>query len=163
MAVVVGGGSAWDLRQQHLEQVAAEEKRRAEQAQQEVEREREVNRDLADVMALQLTDDWEKGWPALKRAEGRLVGSTDEELRQRVEKVRRDQDLLAKLDEARLQGASPGRTGLIARERIDSTGRRSSIMAWTRIGLLLKRRGGGWSTVAWLNPSLLASITGRQV
>jgi serine/threonine-protein kinase len=108
LAVVVGGGAAWYLRQQHLDQVKADERRVAEQAQQEADRRREVDRDLAEVTALQKTDDWEKGWQALRRAEGRLAGSTDETLRRRVAQVRDDQEMLVKLDEARLRRASPG-------------------------------------------------------
>jgi tetratricopeptide (TPR) repeat protein/tRNA A-37 threonylcarbamoyl transferase component Bud32 len=104
LTLAIGGGAAWYL----WEQIKADERRAAEKEQKEADRQHEVDRDLAQVMALQRTDDWQKGEPALQRAEGRLVGATDEGLHRRVAEVRRDQDMLTKLDDAQLVAASPG-------------------------------------------------------
>jgi tetratricopeptide (TPR) repeat protein len=118
LLVLIGGGAAWYLRQQHLEQAAAEARREAEQARQERERAHEVGGYLGQVGEHRRAQKWDRAWAALERAEGRLAGSTDEELLDRVrqartdlEAFRRDQEMLAKLEEARLQLAAPGKDG----------------------------------------------------
>jgi serine/threonine-protein kinase len=132
----VGGGGGWWLRQQHLRQQAEQARheaevreqrleRQAEQARQEAER---VRRESALVRAVE--DDlnrlarareerkWAEAWKILERIEGRLEEGGDDELRQRVRRVRddltrlrRDQEMVAKLEEARLQGAAAGKDG----------------------------------------------------
>jgi hypothetical protein len=47
LTLAVGGGTAWYLRQRHLDEVAAEARREAEQARQDAGRAREVDGYLA--------------------------------------------------------------------------------------------------------------------
>jgi tRNA A-37 threonylcarbamoyl transferase component Bud32 len=91
LTLAVGGGTAWYLRQQHLEKVAADARAEAEQARKDAEQAREVDGHLAQAAEHVRSDHpqkWDRAWAALERAEGRLADSTDEALRQRVRQAR---------------------------------------------------------------------------
>jgi eukaryotic-like serine/threonine-protein kinase len=116
--VATVGGAAWYLRQQHLEQEAAAARRDAEQARQDVERARDVERSLGDAVRHRQGERWDLAWAALERAAGRLADSTDASMCERVgqvraelEQLRADQTMSAKLDEARLQLGSSVKEG----------------------------------------------------
>jgi tetratricopeptide (TPR) repeat protein len=115
VAVVLGLGTAgvgaWYFRQQQLE-------RQAERDRQEAERLAEVSAALEDATRRKDEEPPERAWAALDRAEARLGDGGPEALRRRAEQVRaelerrrRDRQMLAKLEEARLRGASDGKEG----------------------------------------------------
>jgi tetratricopeptide (TPR) repeat protein len=123
LTLAVGGGTAWYLRHRHLQQVADDAQRETEQARKEAERAQEVGGSLAVVDGYlaqaperRRAEDRDRAWAALERAEGRLADSSDDALHCRVrqarlelEQVRRDQKMIAKLEEAWLQMAAPGK------------------------------------------------------
>jgi Flp pilus assembly protein TadD len=92
----LGGGAAWYLWQQHLQQAEVAGR---------------VEEDLKAVRAELSRGGWREATAALERAEARLPGANDKALAQRVAQARKDRDLLARLDEARLRMASPGGDG----------------------------------------------------
>ena len=100
---LAGGGVLW-LRQQRLSQ--------------EAELTRDVDGDLAVALAAH-DEHLPEGLAALERAEGRLGGAGPKALRERLRQVRdeldrrrKDRDMLARLDEARQEGAVLGDDGL---------------------------------------------------
>jgi tetratricopeptide (TPR) repeat protein len=110
VAVVLGlgtaGAGAWYLHQQQLE-------RQAERDRIEVARLAEVNAALDDAERRQAEEPPERAWAALDRAETRLGDNAPATLRRRAEQVRaelerrqKDRQMLARLDEARLQKAA---------------------------------------------------------
>jgi tetratricopeptide (TPR) repeat protein len=111
LTLAVLAGTGWYLREQRLQAETA-------QTLADAERTRQVDSDLLEVAEQRRLGRPERGWEALQRAEGRLSGSTDEELKERVRLVREEmqqsrrvQALLAALEEARLQRAAPGPDG----------------------------------------------------
>jgi serine/threonine-protein kinase len=105
-----GGGLAWE-RQKRL-------RNEADRRQQEADLARQAEDDLARAALAQERKRWPDAWQALERAEGRLAGGGPEELRERVallrrelEQARKDQRMLALLEEARLQAARGGKDG----------------------------------------------------
>jgi serine/threonine-protein kinase len=112
-----GGGYAW-LRNQQLQREADEANRRAEQAQRDAQATVEIEDSLRRARHAQEGQRWADAWVALERAEGRAADAGSEELRQQLRALRRqleqgkkDQEMIAKLEEARLQSASVGRVG----------------------------------------------------
>jgi tetratricopeptide (TPR) repeat protein len=86
--LVIGGFAAW-----RLEQHAARQRRGVEAA-------------LAEVARLQQQARWAEARVALDAAENRLKEGGTESLRRRVKQVRRDLDLVARLDAIRLKRAT---------------------------------------------------------
>jgi serine/threonine protein kinase/Flp pilus assembly protein TadD len=111
LTFLTAGGVAWYFRQHELQGLA-------EQARQKSERAAFVEEDLGQVAEQKHAGHWDRAWEAVERAEGRLTGSTDEELHERVqqaraelERTRREQVFLANIEEARLQAAGAGQSG----------------------------------------------------
>src|SRR5262249_27538627 len=71
LALGLGGGGAWYLRQQYLERQTEEARRAAEKALKEAELTRRIDADLAEAVEAQAREKWDRGWAALERAEGR--------------------------------------------------------------------------------------------
>jgi serine/threonine-protein kinase len=92
----LGGGAAWYLRQQHLQQAEVAAR---------------VEEDLKAARAELVKGHWREATPALERAEARLPAANDPALAGRLAQARKDRDLLARLDEARLRAASTGEKG----------------------------------------------------
>jgi tetratricopeptide (TPR) repeat protein len=93
------GAAGWWVRTQRLE---------VERKQREVER--AVERDLAEVVERQGQMRWTEAWAALERAEGHLGDSGPAALREQLVQTRRDltqirtdQDMIGRLEEARIQ------------------------------------------------------------
>jgi tetratricopeptide (TPR) repeat protein len=93
------GAAGWWVRSQRLE---------VERQQREVER--TVERDLAEVAECQGQLRWTEAWAALERAEGHLGESGLAPLRERLvqtrselTRIRTDQDMIGRLEEARIQ------------------------------------------------------------
>jgi serine/threonine-protein kinase len=81
---------------------------------------RRVDEDLRQVEAARAKHDWPQAWAALEKAEGWLVDAGAPDLRVRVERVRteltrvkRDQDMLARLDDARMSAIGAVRADAI--------------------------------------------------
>jgi serine/threonine-protein kinase len=108
LLLTLGGVVGWWVRQQRLE-------READRLRQEAELVRQTENDLGRVALARQEKKWEDAWKALERAEERLATGGPEELRERVrrerrdlEQVRKDQVMIARLEEARLRGAEAG-------------------------------------------------------
>ncbi len=97
------GAAGWWMRSQQFE-------RRQEQERKQLEVERAVERDLAEVVERQGQMRWTEAWAALERAEGHLGDSGPAALREQLVQTRReltqirtDQDMIGRLEEARIQ------------------------------------------------------------
>jgi serine/threonine-protein kinase len=120
LLVVVIGGAGWYVRQQQLQHDAEQARQETERVRRQVERNRAVESGLNALAdeRLKTRPDWNKVQALLARVEGRLEEGGDDELRQRVQReraelarVRRDQEMVGKLEEARLQFAAVGEGG----------------------------------------------------
>jgi tetratricopeptide (TPR) repeat protein len=121
LLLTVGGAGGWYVRQQGLE-------RQAEQARQETERVRqEGERTAANEVDFSLVEQARRGpkpdlneaAKLLARIEARLEQGGDEAVRERLrseqadlDRVRRDQQMVAKLEDARMQAAAATKEGL---------------------------------------------------
>ena len=106
LLLVLGGGVFTWIRQQRLE-------REAERLRQEAELVRQTENDLSRAALARQEKKWPDAWKAMERAEERLASGGSEELRERVqqaraelERVRKDQIMVARLIEARLKGST---------------------------------------------------------
>jgi Flp pilus assembly protein TadD len=101
-----------------VERDTAEAQAATERALRGAELTRRVEADLAEAAKERRRDRWERAWAALERAEGRLGEAGPEELRRLVralrgqfERARKDQEMFAKLEEARFQYVAPTADG----------------------------------------------------
>ncbi len=113
LLLALGGGGSWYVRQQHLDRLA-------EQARQEAELTRAVESGLAELAheRTKPRPDWNRVGEMLQRIEGRLEQGGPDALQQQIRqvrddltRVRRDQQTVARLEEARLQFAAAGELG----------------------------------------------------
>jgi serine/threonine-protein kinase len=103
LLLTLGVGGGWYVRHQQVER-----QREQERAQRDLER--AVERDLVEAAERQGQARWAEAWAALERAEGRLGGSGPAAVREqvadarrRLERLRADRDMAARLEEARAQ------------------------------------------------------------
>jgi len=119
LVLLLGGGGFVLVRHLRLQREALLLRQEADRQRQEAELSRDVEADLARVALDRQAGKWEAAWHELEHAEGRLASdAAPEALRQRVTGVRReleplyrDQRLLTRLEEARVQRAAAGRGG----------------------------------------------------
>ena len=118
LLLTLAGGGGWYLRQQSLERQAEQARQETERVRREGELVRAVDDDLNRLARAREERRWDDAEKILERAEGRLEQGGGDELRQRVRRVRddlarvrRDQQMVAKLEEARMQLAAAGDAG----------------------------------------------------
>jgi serine/threonine-protein kinase len=123
LLLTVGAGGGWYLRQQHLEHQAEQARQETERVRREAEQARAIESGLFDLgqERQKPRPDWSKVRQLLERVEGRLEQGGSEELQQRVQRVRndlarvrKDQEMVRRLDEARLRYAAAGDVGFDA-------------------------------------------------
>jgi tetratricopeptide (TPR) repeat protein len=115
LLLTLGGGGGWYVRQQHLERQAEQARQETEQLRRQAELARSVEDDLNHLERARAARDWGVAWKVLDRLDGRLEQGGGDEFRERVRAARdgltrlwRDQEMLGKLEAARLQAAAPG-------------------------------------------------------
>jgi serine/threonine protein kinase/cytochrome c-type biogenesis protein CcmH/NrfG len=69
--------------------------------------EREANRSLGEAIALRARSKWPEALEAVKRAGGLLAGGGGEPLRQQVQEVRRDLEMVLRLEDIRMLAVAP--------------------------------------------------------
>jgi tetratricopeptide (TPR) repeat protein len=120
VAVALSVGGAWWAQQQQLKYDAEQARQETERVRQEAEMTRAVEDGFHAIAREQQQPrpDWNKVEKILERIEGRLGQGGPDELRWRVQaarkelsKVRKNQEMVAKLEEARLQRAAAGKGG----------------------------------------------------
>src|SRR5262249_23163896 len=85
--LIVTGGIGWNVRDRAARQMAVEQ---------------EVNLALKEAEQLQEQEKWPEALSAAKRAEGLLAGGGSDELRERVHQLRKDVELVLRLEDIRL-------------------------------------------------------------
>ena len=109
------GGVAWYVRQNRLERQTELARQETAKVRQEVELTRAVEEDFSRLARAREEGQWDEVAKILERVQGRLGKGGDDELRKRVastrddlNRVRKDQQMVARLEEARLQLAEAG-------------------------------------------------------
>jgi serine/threonine-protein kinase len=110
----LGGGAAWYVRQLQQERQAEQARQESERLRRQAELARAVEAALQEAEKLQRQENWDLARAVLERARGLLDGGgTDEvnarlrRIREALERARRDQELLDRLDEARRFAPGP--------------------------------------------------------
>jgi serine/threonine-protein kinase len=118
LLLTLGGGGGWYVRQQGLKHEAEQARQETERVRQEAERTRAVEDDLNHLDRARRERKWNEAEKLLERVEGRLAQGGSDELRRRVgqaradlARVRRDQQMVARMEDAGAQRAAPGKEG----------------------------------------------------
>ena len=100
--VLLGGGGGWVMRDRSAREAEAARDRAARQAAVD----QEVSLALKEAERWQGQGKWPEALSTAKRAEGLLAAGGSEALRERVRDLRRDVEMVLRLEDARLQAAS---------------------------------------------------------
>jgi serine/threonine-protein kinase len=136
LLVALGASGGWYIRQQHLQHEAELARQETERVRRGAERARAIERGLGELAQERQKPrpDWNRAEQLLQRVEGRLEQGDSDELNQRVHavredlaRVRRDREMVARLDEARLRLAAAGDAGF---DRRGSRNQYAEAFAW---------------------------------